>query len=89
MIGAEIPARYLEHQPDHDAQVEKYGKCYCRPWGDKTHYSRVIGHEVPEIYDGVLFWSCPDCGKAWPRDFGNTNRTEVSSDYVERFNKQE
>lgn len=32
-----------------------------------THYSRVIGVEIQGIYDGVLFWACPDCGKTWHR----------------------
>lgn len=42
-------------------------------YGDKTHYLRVIGHEVPEVYDGTLFWSCPDCGHTWHR-FGPGDR---------------
>jgi len=32
-----------------------------------THYSRKVGIEYPGIYDGVLVWSCPDCGYKWPR----------------------
>jgi len=32
-----------------------------------THYSRKVGIEYPGIYDGVLVWSCPDCGAKWPR----------------------
>jgi len=32
-----------------------------------THYSRMIGVEVPGVYDGVLYWSCPDCGARWHR----------------------
>lgn len=36
-------------------------------YGDGTHYSRMIGHEISGIYDGVLFWSCPDCGGRWHR----------------------
>jgi hypothetical protein len=32
-----------------------------------THYSRMIGHEVPGVYDGVLYWACPDCGARWHR----------------------
>lgn len=30
-------------------------------------YSRCIGVEVPGVYDGVLFWQCPDCGHRWNR----------------------
>lgn len=31
------------------------------------HYERVIGVEVRGLYDGVLFWACPDCGGTWHR----------------------
>jgi len=34
---------------------------------DTTHYSRMIGVEVPGVYDGVLYWECPDCGARWHR----------------------
>lgn len=30
-------------------------------------YSRKIGVEIPEIYDGVLYWLCPDCDATWNR----------------------
>ena len=31
------------------------------------HYSRVVGVEVRGVYDGVLYWQCPDCGHKWHR----------------------
>jgi hypothetical protein len=31
------------------------------------YYSRVIGWEVQGVYDGMLFYRCPDCGYAWHR----------------------
>lgn len=33
----------------------------------QTHYSRKIGIEVWGVYDGVLYWKCPDCGVTWNR----------------------
>lgn len=30
-------------------------------------YSRVIGVEEPAVYDGILYWTCPDFGGAWHR----------------------
>ena len=27
----------------------------------------VRPHERRELHDGVLFWSCDDCGFSWPR----------------------
>ena len=34
---------------------------------DATHFLRMIGHEIPSVYDGVLYWSCPDCLHRWHR----------------------
>jgi hypothetical protein len=36
-------------------------------YGGKTHYSRLIGVELPEVYDGVHHWRCPDCGSEFAR----------------------
>lgn len=36
-------------------------------YGDTTHYSRTIGMEVMGVYDGVLYWMCPDCAHKWHR----------------------
>jgi hypothetical protein len=33
-------------------------------------YSRLIGIEIPEKYDGVSFWRCPDCTTEWDRFTG-------------------
>lgn len=34
---------------------------------DGRHYLRTIGVCIPGVYDGVLFWACPDCQGAWHR----------------------
>tara|TARA_Y100000034_G_scaffold59657_1_gene72549 strand:+ start:17373 stop:17618 length:246 start_codon:yes stop_codon:yes gene_type:complete len=36
-------------------------------FGGVTHFGRKIGWQDPDIYDGVLFWKCPDCGEKWHR----------------------
>jgi hypothetical protein len=36
-------------------------------YGGKTHFRREIGVEHPEIYDGMLYYRCPDCSGAWHR----------------------
>lgn len=41
--------------------------CYCLPYGKVTHFSRKIGCEVRGVYDGVLYWQCPDCHGTWHR----------------------
>lgn len=40
------------------------GKCY--PPGS-TSFKRTIGVEIRGVYDGILFWQCPDCGGRWHR----------------------
>lgn len=30
-------------------------------------YSRLIGVEIPMLYDGVSFWECPSCKATWDR----------------------
>lgn len=36
-------------------------------FGGATHFHRLIGIEDPEVYDGISWWECPDCGKQWSR----------------------
>ena len=43
---------------------EKYRDEY---YGGKTHYKRTIGMEVFGVYDGMLYYRCPDCGGNWHR----------------------
>jgi hypothetical protein len=41
---------------------------------------RVCGHEIRGVYDGVLYWSCFDCGELWnrwPKDHGLYDRAET------------
>lgn len=30
-------------------------------------YSRKLGIEIRGVYDGILYWMCPDCGEPWHR----------------------
>jgi hypothetical protein len=36
-------------------------------YGNATHFSRLIGVEVRQLYDGVYYWQCPDCKMMWNR----------------------
>jgi hypothetical protein len=47
-----------------------------------THYSRMIGVEIRGVYDGVLYWLCPDCGIKWPR-FENGRLHQAALDNME------
>lgn len=54
--GAPIPQEYVDLG-------------YYKP--GSTHYSRKIGIEVRGVYDGILYWRCPDCGGTWHRWMNN------------------
>lgn len=74
MKGEPVPEKYRVHDDDCEKQQESFGRCFCLPYGDTTHFSRVMGHEVSGVYDGILFWTCPDCNHAWPRFWGADDR---------------
>lgn len=50
---------------------------YALPWDQRpvnkfyapgsTHFKRTIAVEIPGVYDGALFYQCPDCGGRWHR----------------------
>lgn len=42
-------------------------KEYLHYYGGKTHYSRMIGVEIPNLYDGIILWKCRDCGNYFRR----------------------
>ena len=46
---------------------------------------RWLGHEIRGVYDGVLYWSCLDCGHAWNRWTDPTDRRhEAAEKYLFR-----
>lgn len=65
--------KYARKTPLKDGDVESCPVCKSnwvgsriperyRPfYGHKTNFSRLIGIEVLGVYDGVLYWQCPDC----------------------------
>jgi hypothetical protein len=68
LTGVPIPQEYI------DAGLYPSGR---------THYSRMIGVEVRDVYDGVLFWRCPDCKIAWPRFAAPDPRHKAAVYYIE------
>ena len=53
-----------------------------------THFSRMIGVAVIGVYDGVLFWVCPDCDVAWQR-FDDDYMRELAQPYIDDWNAGE
>ncbi len=44
-----------------------------------------LGVEVRGVYDGVLFWKCQACGKAWHR-FEDACRRRAAQGYIDAVN---
>lgn len=57
----------------------------ARGWYPKgvTHYSRTIGVQVSAVYDGVLYWRCPDCGGSWHRWPEGHRLRERAQEYID------
>ena len=63
--------------------VSKASEILCAECGAKDE--RIIGHVVRGVYDGVLVWSCADCGHVWPRFAGNDIRATTAAKYARLF----
>lgn len=55
---------------------------YGPPDEAPTHYSRRVTVEIPGVYDGGLFYMCPDCGGRWHR-WHSGRLHEAARPYVE------
>lgn len=74
--GEPIPARHFDPalhdvDPKHHADaMERYGRCFCLPYGDRPpeerFYSQMLGVIDPDR-DRIVEWACPTCGGRWPR----------------------
>lgn len=56
----EQKASWAQRHPGED-------RCFCLPYGNITHFGRAIMVEIRGVYDGGLFYQCPDCGGRWHR----------------------
>jgi len=65
--GAPIPQEYID-------------KGY---YGEKTHYSRSIMVEIRGVYDGGLYFVCPDCGGKYHRWPEGDWRHDKAKEYVD------
>jgi rubredoxin len=52
----------------HEIPDEEIRKMVKESYGDpNAHFSRLVGIEDPNVYDGILFWQCPDCESKFQR----------------------
>jgi hypothetical protein len=47
-----------------------------------TRWRRELGCEIRGVYDGVLFWVCPDCGRPFHRWPVGSNRYYAAIRYM-------
>lgn len=73
--GKEIPNELMEsghYKSMEGAEIaaESYG------WTKKNKkcFSKVIGIEDPNVYDGINWWQCPNCKAAWDRFTGDLRK---------------
>lgn len=59
LIGGPLPEKHIHMYNAPDAKPGDPG------W--VTHGRREIGIEVLGVYDGILFYECPDCHGTWHR----------------------
>lgn len=57
--------------PKHHAEsMERYGRCFCLPYGDRALEDRFFSRVVA-LYDDrtdrTVAFVCPDCGVRWDR----------------------
>ena len=69
---------------DADLRGQEIDPQYRDWYGGETHYSRVIGVEVRGLYDGVLYWQCPDCGKSWNRWPTDSRLGKLALAYIDK-----
>lgn len=60
------------------------------PHCSNEEQSKIAGVEVQGVYDGVLYWFCQACGKAWSRDWtGYGRRAHIAARLVDEHNVRE
>lgn len=47
-----------------DDELREVASHYGKP---DARFSRLVGIQVRGVYDGVLYWECPDCHQRWNR----------------------
>lgn len=90
----ESKARDQKRQEEWNAKYPHWAspvqpRCFCLPYGEATNWRREIGHEIQGVYDGILYYTCPDCEKAWNRWTESTDRLYQEAErYVRERNER-
>jgi predicted RNA-binding Zn-ribbon protein involved in translation (DUF1610 family) len=83
--GPQIPFREtlsFSEQVAWDAAGRISEEAWSRP---ARYYQRTIGVEVWGVYDGMLYFMCPDCGYAWHR-WRDTRMRGKAQPYIDQCN---
>lgn len=94
--GDPIPAQYFVHKDDckyTEGKFDKNERCFCLPYGNKApedrFYGRQILVEISGVYDGGLFYCCPDCGDYFHRWPEGHSLHEVAEREMEKLREQD
>lgn len=55
-------SEYYQSKTDEELQAMEKSS-YSEPY----HFSKLLGIEVLEKYDGISYWQCPSCKATWDR----------------------
>ncbi len=88
--GEAIPEdslRFYNSLPNGDLihSAEEYAAVRDQIENETTHFSRVIGVEYRNGFDGVSEWCCPDCGR---REGRWTGKVLVTGEMEPRYGGQ-
>lgn len=89
LTGEPIPDKYFVHRDD--CPKAEQGRCFCLPYGEKDpderFFSRTIMVEVRGVYDGGLYFQCPDCHGAWHR-WDSLDMRRKAQPYIDEANRR-
>ncbi|MBQ1047835.1 hypothetical protein KBX50_05100 [Micromonospora sp. C51] len=72
-----------EQIPEEHLRAGWYGE-----WnGEPRHFSRTLLVEIRGVYDGGLFWACPDCDGRWHRWPPGSRLHAAAEPYVQRHQR--
>lgn len=69
----------LQGDPIPSDQVDFFGA---------AHFRREIGVTVLGVYEGALYWTCPDCLWAWNRWPEDTPQHHLAAPYIAHTNRK-
>jgi|14_taG_2_1085336.scaffolds.fasta_scaffold53398_2 hypothetical protein len=68
LIDSEIPKASRCNESCDRAAGDYNSECWKNHhYGHNKYFFKTVGVEVSGLYDGVLYWLCPECNGTWHR----------------------